>query len=182
MVTGKRVALLVNGPSLTTHWREPMALDFDLIVAMNTAGWVFPHDYAVVTDPQLVREVVDNGKMRPMLGMVCYEAHAQRLSQCGIRWVEMIGIPKSKPYTFPKAIVFALKQAGPAGTVELFGVDWTDSKTDVAGVSGDHNPKRWQQEAEVVRRVWDSRIVAVHGAITPARLDYFKGKRNDWPA
>ena len=179
MAPGKRVALLVNGPSLSRVWDDGKTGNFDVVVAMNTAAWLFPCDYMVATDSPLIKGVTNEGRQRPRKAMVCYPVHQTRLSQMGIPWINIPNVPKVKPFTFPRAILFALELAG-NGTVELFGVDWSDTKVDAAGVKGDHGPERWQKEADAVVKVWDRRIVAVHGELAANRLAFFKGETKLW--
>jgi hypothetical protein len=177
---GCAVALLVNGPSLTKIWTDDYASNFEVIVAMNTAAWMFPHDYWVATDKPLIKEGFQKG-VKPRKGMVCYAANKMEATRYGIPWLEIPTIPKVKPFTFPRAIIFSLAQAGANGTLTIFGVDWTDSPTDVAGQKGWHTDERWKTEAAILRQIWDKRIIWVHGVISDAKLDFFASRRQDWP-
>ena len=48
------VAILANGPSLTTYWPSTGIEDYDIVIGVNTAAWLFPVDVWCVLDPEVI--------------------------------------------------------------------------------------------------------------------------------
>jgi hypothetical protein len=166
-----RIALLCPGPSLLSRFAP--AEEWDFVVAVNSAAWLYPVDWLVFSDRHIITPVTSGEHPRPRVGVVTNGAHElwpgcvrrrmpiqdaksphltlamrelaerQATSECG--------------WTFPNALHFALRLAGPAGEVHVFGFDCTDDRLDVAGVEGQHNAGRWARELPWVRLVWDHR-------------------------
>lgn len=183
---GRRIALLVGGLSLRDHWNAERAAQFDLVVAVNGAAFVFPCDYAALVDRPIVLRLIKHGP-HPRKALLTYaKAYRNRfLSKQELASVTMIEIPtvgpRQKSYTMPRALLFCYGLAGASGSIEIFGMDFRATGHDVAGIKGYHEPKRWMQEATVLRSVWRKNIVAVHGAIAADKLAFIKGECNDWP-
>lgn len=181
-----RVALLVGGPSLRDHWSEAKAAEFAWVVAVNGAALLYDCDYAVMVDRRVVERLVVGPRL-PRKALVTYKAYRQRMADrkgfARVTMQEIVSVgPQAKSYTFPRALKFALQLAGGQGSVEIFGMDWTDSGHDVAGLKGCHDPNRWKQEAVVLRQVWDdSRVTHVFGRCSKERLEYINGRRAEWP-
>lgn len=189
--TGARIALLFGGHSLARSWHNDLHRDYAFIVAVNGAALVNHCHWAVAVDKPLVYALIsgedENGRpvLKPRRGLVTYETYSAKANQHHARLVEIPRIKGAnvKSYTAPRALLWALKLAGENGTVEIFGMDYTQTAGDVAGVSGDRSADRWQKEANVFRLIWDARrITVVHGLISPERLAFIRGERQDWPA
>lgn len=182
-ILNRRIALLCGGHSLHEDWAGRREWLFDEIMAVNGAAFAFPCDYAIMTDSPLVRQIRDRTRKPPRVAIVTYQnAYKRTMDQVGVRCLQIPSMPPGcKSYTCPRALRFALTRCGPDGRIELFGVDFSSDPLDVAGIKGERSAKRWQQEAEALRAVWDKRVVAVHGRIRADRLDFIRGTLPKWP-
>jgi hypothetical protein len=179
----RRIALLVGGPSLKEDWSREREGFFDEVVSVNGAAFVFPCDYAVMVDSPLVKQITGRTKPAPRVALVTYQnAYKRTTDQMKLRCLQVPNIGKGvKHYTMPRALKFALIRAGEKGQVWIFGMDFSDSKHDVAGVKGERSQKRWEQEACALRVIWDKRVAVVHGKISASRLAFIRSEVPTWP-
>jgi hypothetical protein len=166
----KRVALLCPGPSLNDTWPRERESDYDLVVAVNTAGWRYTCDWLVFADRHIPERIRADGLHWPRIGAVTNGAHS--LPDGLIRYPAPLGFRQSQwltpamrelaekqgysecPWTFPSALVFAQHMAR-HGSVHVFGYDATTDKVDAGGWAGGyHNPPRWERETPWIRLAW----------------------------
>jgi hypothetical protein len=184
---GRQIAILCGGPSLRDHWSDGRAAEFDEVVAVNGACFVFACDYAVMVDRPIVAKLIDSPAHHPRKALVTYAAayKSRFVDKKQARHVRMLPIPTLGPamksFTFPRAIKFALSLCG-NGEIHVFGCDMSDVGRDVAGIRGDHGIARWERECTVLRAIWDRRIVAVHGKARADWLAYVRGELPRFPA
>src|SRR5690606_1047637 len=154
-------------------------------VAVNGAAYAFPCDFALMVDRAVVHGLFARKDRHPRQALVTYTRPYMRdAHRAGI--ANVLEVPKLergyKSYSAPRALKFALARCGPEGCIEIFGMDWSSEKNDVAGLKGCHDGNRWKQEAEAFRSIWDKRrIVAVHGRIAARRLAFIRGEVPVWP-
>ena len=184
----RRVALLCGGHSLKEVWSEDKAKEYDLIVAVNGACFLFSCDYAVVVDSPVVRKLLAIPERRPRIALVTYaKAYLREARAAKVALITIENIPRkpdgnhNKSYSAPRALQFALKQCGPGGRVDLYGVDMSNAGHDVAGLKSHNNALRWAQESECLRLVWDGRVGEVVGLLNSERLAFLRGERASWP-
>lgn len=184
----RRVALLVGGHSLKDHWTEAKAAEYDVVVAVNGAVFTFSCDYAIMVDRPLVEKLTKHPRWTPRRALVTYaDAYRKRFKHDRLfARFKLLQIPTlgkgHKSYSMPRAIMFCLPMCGPGGSLDVFGMDFSDGRRDVAGLPGDHGPHRWIQEAECLRKVWDvQRIRNVFGLCKADRLAFIRGEVAVWP-
>lgn len=185
----RKVALLCGGHSLPDHWNADVATGYDFVIAINGACFMFPCDYAVAVDRNVVLKILATPARHPRVALLTYAAkmYLKEARKAGVPVVPIENIPnkpdgtRHKSYTMPRALQWALRQCGPDGGVDLFGVDMSDVGNDVAGLKSHNNALRWKQEAECLRVVWDARVGRVLGRLHNARLEFLRGERAGWP-
>lgn len=186
-----KVAVLACGPSLVRHYTQREA--FDLVIAVNTAGWLYAHDWLAFSDKHIVVEVKQHETHWPRVGLLTNKAWKSVADQMGRQWVplplyhrqlghltpDMLavcaeGAVTECAYTFPNALWFA-RQRG-ATDVHVYGFDCDPRPEDVAGVKGYHTRKRWLTELPWIRACWDAASFVPHCEAAPAVLDYVSGR------
>jgi hypothetical protein len=176
-----KVAVLAPGPSLYSRY-DPSER-FDLVIAINTAGWLYPCDWLAFSDTHIISPIRDGDIRPPTIGYLTNKGQAANLtsSPANTPRIEILPLydhrsPHLSPamrelaksqgmtecgYTFPNALHFALMQGATA--LHIFGFDCAEQEEDVAGVKGYHTPKRWATELPWVRLVLQGANFTLHG-------------------
>lgn len=168
-----KVAVLACGPSLLKHFNARE--HFDLVIAVNTAGWLYACDWLAFSDKHIIDPVIAGEHPKPRVGLLTNSGWFTSASAMGLQWQtlplydyrlknltpEMAGLCIEQGmtecgYTFPNALFFAKQNAT---EVHVFGFDCAMTVEDVAGVKGHHTRKRWLCELPWVKAVWDRRFV-----------------------
>lgn len=176
-------ALLCPGPSLPTLWHDDLFFDFELVVGINTVGHRYRTHYSFGTDIHIVKKFLDKQCAMPDVAVVTGPRMAQT---CALKKVPVRRIVKIKgdregivcPYTMPNALMFCLANVE---RVEVFGMDWSDTRNDFAGQKGDHTFHRWTREADWLKKVWKDERITVRGLISKDKLDYIAGRAQKFP-
>jgi hypothetical protein len=200
------VAVLCPGPrSLSKVWCDDLFDCYALVVAVNTAGWLFRCHWLAGVDDHVIRPVMGGTKRRPLRGILSNTGwrteivHRRFGWEClgrfyemgeNERWAAVVEKDDGKKvgvfrFTFPNALAWALAHS-PA-SVDVFGVDWSFDRLDAAGDDrGDHKELRWMQEAEELRRLIRDLAphqrdgLRIHGEAPAAVRDYIMGRRDTW--
>lgn len=168
-----KIAVLACGPSLVRHFDTREA--FDLVIAVNTAGWLYRCDWQAFSDKMVIDPILSGEYECPRVGLLTNKGWKHAAEKLGIRWASLPLYdwrlnnltPEMKQmaaqqgmtecgYTFPNALFFA-KQLG-ATEVHVFGMDCS-AKADVAGLDAYHTRKRWLTELPWTKQVWDERFI-----------------------
>jgi hypothetical protein len=164
-----KVAVLACGPSLPRYY-SGWDSACDLVVAVNTAGWLYPCDWLACSDRHIIGPVLAGEHPLPRVGFLTNKGWRDSVTAKGVSFANlpiydrrlgnltpaMTELAKSQGmtecgYTFPNALWFALHTLK-ATELHIYGFDAVQSD-DVAGVSGYHTPKRWQTEIPWVQLV-----------------------------
>ena len=159
-----KVAVLACGPSLVKHYDTREA--FDLVIAVNSAGWLYACDWMAFTD----KHILAGDHVRPRAGYLTNKGWRTKVEALGLRWEPLpiydyrlknltpamaelcIGQGMTEcGFTFPNALFFAGKHG--ATDLHVFGFDCSMTEEDVAGVKGYHTRKRWATELPWIREV-----------------------------
>jgi hypothetical protein len=164
-----KLALLCNGPSLPDFWCDDLAGDYDIVVAVNTAGWHYFCDWECAVDRSILVPFFVGERPLPRAGFLSNKGWKEQILARGRRFEfreihaeagrlgAFYDIGKECAFTMPKAVVFA-ESLCPDGSIEVFGFDCSDSVKDFAGVDGMHGLNRWRAELAWLRQVWQPRI------------------------
>lgn len=193
-----RIALLCPGPSLPEFW-ESWCMDNrdrpqpDIVVAVNTAGWRYAHDWLCFAD----RPIFDGLHVSPRLGYVTHAAMRKYLAP-GLNWDPLplrldagvtckYPLPPEKPtdacaFTFPNALEWsrrALQASGHTNVcLDLFGFDCSPNPLDCAGREGQHGLPRWKWELPWIKHAWFPGI-KVHSRL-PIEIKAWLEDRGSW--
>lgn len=192
-------AVLCAGPSLPEVWAESRFDQYALVVAVNTAAWLFRCHWMAATDDDVLRPVLDGKNPRTgaaiprpggFLVPAAWVRHITRLPAWAFvrtrplhrtlqPTIANAGQPRF-PYTFPNALDFALHESTEG--VDCFGVDYALGKLDAAGKWSDAGEGRFALEAEDVREViaMHRKPVRFFGRATADTVAYFRGERPDY--
>jgi hypothetical protein len=190
------IAVLACGPSLKQHYHASMA--FDLVVAVNTAGWLFPCDWLAFSDRHIIEPVTSGTYALPRRGLLSNKGWRTTAQAHGLEWEplpiydyrlknltpEMCGLAIQQGmtecgFTFPNALFFASRLADQAGDrVHVFGFDCAMQEGDVAGVKGYHTRKRWLTELPWIKACWLDNFIP-HCAAHPTILRWLDGRESD---
>lgn len=159
------VAVLACGPSLVKHYTERER--FDVVIAVNTAGWLYPCHWLAFTDRHIIEPVNRGEYPKPLTGCLTNRNNAipagcvrellpiqdRSLGKLTPAMVELAASQAMTEcaYTFPNALMFA--QRFKPDALHVFGFDCAMTEADVAGVKGYHVRKRWCQELPWIREV-----------------------------
>jgi hypothetical protein len=184
-----KVAVLACGPSLPRYYsgRDSAC---DLVVAVNTAGWLYPCDWLACSDRHIIGPVLAGEHPLPRVGFLTNKGWRDSVLRSGLSFANlplydrrlgnltpnMESLAKSQGmtecgYTFPNALWFAAEQMNHVFPTEprelhIYGFDCAESD-DVAGVKGYHTPKRWQTELPWVEIVLRRVDYVIHGDRNP---------------
>ena len=186
----KRIAVLACGPSLARLWAYNKATDYDVVIGVNTAGWLYSVDWLAFTDTHIIAPIrageyppprkgyiTNKGQAVPDhltkillplyhagLGLLTPElrslAQAQGMTECG--------------YTFPNALHVAQTMAE-GGQIDVFGFDCAMQRHDAAGQEGYHTRKRWLTELPWIKSQWGPNVRAV-SCVHTTILAWFEGR------
>lgn len=195
-----RVALLCTGPSLPQQWADEYFDEFELIIALNTAGHRYRHHYLCGADrhimlPMLTAEPEDK-ICRPFKGVITNSAYGRASMKQHLEWIRLPlqngdyneqrwpALCKAMntrvcAYSMPNALYVALERAGNE-PLHIFGMDCSQETLDFSGQKGDHSRNRWIQETAWLRVLWNPSTV-VHGNASPEVLDYLCSRRSEHP-
>lgn len=156
-----KVAVLACGPSLVRKYTPHEK--FDLIVAVNSAGWLYPCDWLAFSDRHIIQPVFAGEYPKPTVGLLTNKGWKDDAARHGLEWAPlpiydyrlknltpaMAGLCIEQGmtecgFTFPNALFFAGQQN--PSEVHVFGFDCAMTVEDVAGVKGYHTRKRWLSE------------------------------------
>jgi hypothetical protein len=161
-----KIAVMACGPSLVRHY--PSREEFDVVVAVNTAGWLYQCDWLAFTDRHIIEPVNRGEYSAPLVGCLTNKNNAipsgcerellpiqnrnlKMLTQEMIELALTQGMTECA-YTFPNALLWAGMKFKP-DQLHVFGFDCAMTEADVAGVKGYHTRKRWIQELPWIRMV-----------------------------
>lgn len=173
------VAVLAGGPSLRELWPLHEPDGYDVVIAVNGAALAFPCDYAVAVDRKLVERLI--AETKPRRALVTYDTYERACRKRGLGFRRIPVRKGLKSYTFPRALLLAAQEAGEAGLIDVFGMDYSTDRLDAGGVTGDRGALRWREEAEALRVVWPKAMRSVHGRINPERRAFICGASSQWP-
>lgn len=163
-----KIAVLACGPSLVKHYDTREA--FDLVIAVNSAGWLYACDWLAFSDRHIIDPVASGDYGWPRKGLLTNTGWQTAAKLLRLEWrplpiydyrlknltPAMAGLCIDQGmtecgFTFPNALFFA-------GTfkpreLNVFGFDCAMTVEDVAGVKGSHNRKRWCSELPWIREV-----------------------------
>lgn len=188
---GKFIAVLFNGPSLPRVWRNEYYSFYDLTLACNTAGWNYTCDWVNSSDRHVIKPLLDGKYPRPKRGLISNRAYGEMAQRKGWGWYLPKIYSRSGPqmpkemappgvstdgsgYTAINTLYTALEWVGENGSIDIYGMDFSSSPVDYAGVKGQHDAARWRNEGSWFRLIWDDRIRNIYGDITQDWIDYFK--------
>jgi len=191
----QRVALLCPGPSLREVYCDDMFEEFEAVIAVNTAGWLFFHHWLAFLDRHVwtpVREKRLNVHL-PLVGILSNNAFCDEAAPMGWKAEPMpsyygVGVSEEAkrltsrekmPFTMPNALEFALKRF-PQARVTVFGMDYAVNQPCAGNVKGDRSVKRFSDEAIWLRSVWNEARIEVEGRASQALLDYLCRRRESW--
>lgn len=187
------IAVLCPGPSLPRVWCDDFFGEYELVIAVNTAGWKFAHHWLFGFDRHVFTPVFERhpGTCLPLLGIRSNKVFADRARQLGwqsdfARMHYGVGVTPEMAsrtgcdrmaFTFPNALDYALSKGQP---VEVFGMDYTFDVQCIGGVKGDRSLIRFRKEALWLREIWQPDRITVHGDATPELLAYVSRKSDTW--
>lgn len=188
-----RVAVLACGPSIRETWddREDFT-KFDLVVAINDAPWPRPgtndrplrHHWIAASDAHILKPVLEGKVLRPMVGALTNRGFGPQFEKQGLKWIRPHTFSPDGPlgkkhtsYSFVAAVWFALRAAGPTGTVDIHGFDASQTPS-ITGIDKAHSHKnaRWRSEAELLKIIWDERRIVNHGKVSQSLLAQLAGR------
>jgi len=190
-----RIALLAAGPSLPEVYCDEFMDDYELIVAVNTAGWKFTHHWLFAFDRQIFTPVFERkpGVCLPLVGVQTNKPHREEAVRLGWR-AEIpgpyygLGLTAEQRaragterciFTFPNALRFCLSRF-PRASLDIYGMDYAIGKPCVGGASGDRGEKRFRREALWVREFWEEERITVYGRAKRELLDFLAGRCDTW--
>lgn len=170
------IALLACGPSLTKLWSVSKMADYDLIVGVNTAGWLFPLDWLAFTDTHIITPIRAGAHEQPLIGYITNKGQATPASRSRLllplyhrdlafltpelrKLAEAQGMTECG-YTFPNALHCA-QQWADGGKIDVFGFDCAMQRHDAAGQEGYHGRKRWLTELPWIKSQWGPNVRAI---------------------
>jgi hypothetical protein len=189
-----KIALLCPGPSLPEFWK-PAAdfMDYDLIVAVNTASWLYQCDWLCCAD----RSIVEGLHVAPRIGYITHDAMREylppsaQLDPLPLRLAACVTckypLPPEKPtdacaFTFPNALEWSRRRLQESGhtnvCLDLFGFDCSPQALDCAGKEGSHGLPRWKWELPWIKHAWFPGI-KVHSRLPLAVLAWLED-RGSW--
>jgi hypothetical protein len=172
----KKIAVLACGPSLPKLWTPIQRNAYDLVIGVNTAGWLFSVDWLAFTDTHIIPPIKKGEYPQPRIGYITNTgqavppdrerillplyhrglgnltpvlrdlAESQGMTECG--------------YTFPNALHQAQLWAE-GGQIDVFGFDCAMVRTDAAGQEGYHTRKRWMTELPWIKSQWGTNVRAI---------------------
>lgn len=172
----KPIAVLCPGPSLTKLWNVAKSADYEVIIGVNTAAWLFPVDWLAFTDTHIITPIRAGTYAPPLAGYITNKgqatapdrerillplyhrdldcltpelralASAQGMTECG--------------YTFPNALHVA-QQWAQGGPIDVYGFDCAMQRHDAAGQEGYHTRKRWLTELPWIKSQWSANVRAL---------------------
>jgi hypothetical protein len=165
----KKVAVLANGPSLPDMWSEDMREDYDIVIGVNTAAWVYPVDIWCVLDPAVVTlglpKIEENGLKVPET--FATHSHFKKIPE-GAKHLDLPWYNKGNKhlpegllrehgikacnFTFPNALYVASLLSN-GGYVDVYGMDMT-TESDFQKKWGDRSGGRWKRELPWVIAAW----------------------------
>lgn len=174
-----KVALLSAGPSISTLWTEERKHEFDLVVALNCAGWLFDCDWMVaahrhglvpwlggsfagtVPDPRAPEVEEYEGMTRPA-PRIGFAVPPELLPVVTPRYFDRLvtRLPwpnqerTKEPYTIIPAFRMCRLLSGEDGEVHVFGWDCTVGVRDVCNQAGHFHATRWVREIQGVKPMW----------------------------
>lgn len=176
-------ALLCPGPSLPRVYCDDLFWDFDLVVGINTTAHKYRCHHLFCSDRHIVTPITEGRVKPPLISVITNKGLSLACFRAKVK-ADLITRLKGAPprpvcaYTMPNALKWCLER----GDVEIFGMDFSQSKRDFSGQKGVHDQKRWREEAAWLKQVWDAKkILAVHGDLSQERREWFEGKRDQWP-
>lgn len=185
-----KIAVLCPGHSLTTNWTASsrVAGGFELVIAVNRAGWLFEHDWLACGDDHVVEPIRNRIVAGPRVG---YITHVRMEIPTGSQRREppLYKIPKGDMptecgWTFPNALMFACNEAA-GDEICVYGFDCLN-QPDIAQVilspspngalnikQGCHTQARWLAELPWVKYCWSfGRVCAVGSEAHPVILQW----------
>jgi hypothetical protein len=191
-----KVALLCPGPSIRETWSDAKFPEYDLVVAVNTAGWFYKCHWLAFADKGVGTPIFEGERPKPISGvLVASTAHIVRANRCGIgtralRCETRPGVHEPSlrgchtcGFTMPNALKFALDacEKWDDRNVDIYGMDWSQTNGVAVLASDDHSLKRWRREATWLRYFWQPRI-QVFGRCSRGLLWYVAKRVGDYPA
>ena len=171
-----KIAVLCPGPSLTKLWNVGKMADYDLIVGVNTAAWLFPVDWLAFTDTHIIAPIRERKHAQPLVGYITNKGQNTSparervllpLYHAGLGYLtpELKALAESQGmtecgYTFPNALHCAQKWAD-GGEIHVYGFDCAMQRLDAAGQEGYHTRKRWLTELPWIKSQWGANVLAV---------------------
>jgi hypothetical protein len=164
--TGK-IAILSSGPSLLQSWQDSKFDNFDTVIAVNFAGFVFKHHWfsfwedwildAQLESPTLKRTVQ---RIEPLNGYIVPRPHTTD-TPC-LLMPMLVG---ASSYTSTEVIRYVSKRSAADATLDIFGLD-LQGEIDCLGRTGaNRDPNRWAKERHYVKPLVADPRVTVHGGI-----------------
>lgn len=170
------IAVLACGPSLTKLWTVQRSADYDMIVGVNTAGWLYPVDWLCFTDTHIIDPIRAGAYDQPMVGYVTNRGQAvpsnrSRLllplyhRDLSFLTPDLRALAESQgmtecAYTFPNAL-FMAQMWSQGGKIDVFGFDCAMQTKDAAGQDGYHSRKRWLTELPWIKSQWRENCTAI---------------------
>lgn len=197
---GQNIALLCCGPSLREVWDESKFDDYSMVVAVNTAGWIFRCHWLCAADHDIFTNkdrtgIYDPQGRLPLCGILSNAERGKEAKLRGLQWHPLKlqgpdwiarharGLNRHPPdsvqccFTFPNALAWSLVQAR-GGMVHVYGIDFSQTPGDVVGKKGCHDPKRWQKESAWLQLIWQPSRIRCFGRIKPNVLAYLEGRES----
>lgn len=136
------IAILCPGPSLSRVYQRQ---EHDLVIAVNTAGWLYPCDYLAFQDLHIIEPFLLEEYQLPRIGCAT-NSDMPIPSGCTRHTFPSI----SSGYTLPRAMAFAATLR--PSEVHAYGFDCSFAKLDAAGQEGQHTRNRWLNELPWMRQ------------------------------
>lgn len=155
-----RTAILAPGPSLPLHWEGADWSQYSEVIAVNTAGHRYPHDWLAFADWHIIRHR-NPDIAPPRKGYLCKggmwpgEKGWADLTACFPLSSEPS--PPRCGFTFPNALKWAQGRSNGA-RIDVYGFDCADIPTDFTGQPGDHSEARWAKELPWVKQAWGPNV------------------------
>lgn len=165
------VALLCPGPSLLRVWKDAFFAEYQVVIAINSAGHKFRNHWTAAVDRHIIAPFLDEKVPLPKIGFLTNNAWGKKLKdKFGVRYInpgpysgEDIDLRNRHitgsdrcGYTMPNALWFANLTGL---EIHVYGFDCAVGKECIGGFHGDRKPHRWLKELVWLKGYWHQGII-----------------------
>lgn len=178
----QQIAILASGPSLSEYWFASMLEDYDTVIGVNSATFLFKTRWAVCIDPDMAEShiygKVINGQVaiRPDIGYVSTRQWRDRLILTGKQYREFPGQSLGCNWSFCNALFFANSLRREKDfQIDIFGFDCALNEKDCNNLYSNHSSDRFERELVWIRAAW-LKTNRVFSKLSPDVLNWLQGK------